>query len=294
MSVINTLRFILQHPLNRGMRLRAIRQYLAWQVAARLSPGAIAVPFAESTRLLVKRGQAGATGNLYGGLHELSEMAFTVHLLRAGDLFVDVGANVGSYVILAAGVAGAEVMAFEPGPAAYLSLAENVRLNGLGGQVDCRQTAVGDVVGEVRMTVGQDATNRVLDPDSGEESTIVPVTTLDSELGGRSPVLIKIDTEGFENRVIGGAPRVLASDSLLAVIVEAHANPAGGTGVPGDFRRDLEARGFSPFLYDPFSRRLTRHNPGWEGNRIWVRDPDAVSNRLRTASPFRVAGRGPL
>jgi hypothetical protein len=37
-----------------------------------------------------------ATGNLYVGLHEFEEMAFLLHFLRRGDLFADVGANVGS------------------------------------------------------------------------------------------------------------------------------------------------------------------------------------------------------
>jgi hypothetical protein len=47
-------------------------------------------------------GMTGATGNLYVGLHEFEEMAFLLHFLRPGDLFADVGANVGSYTILAA------------------------------------------------------------------------------------------------------------------------------------------------------------------------------------------------
>lgn len=45
----------------------------------------------------------GATGNWYCGLQEYEDMSFVLHALRPGDLFVDVGANIGSYSILAAG-----------------------------------------------------------------------------------------------------------------------------------------------------------------------------------------------
>ena len=43
----------------------------------------------------------GVTGNVYCGLHDFAEMSFMLHLLRAGDLFADIGANVGSYTVLA-------------------------------------------------------------------------------------------------------------------------------------------------------------------------------------------------
>lgn len=52
----------------------------------------------------------GATGNIYVGLHEFEDMAFLLHVLRRTDLFVDVGANIGSYTILAGGAAGAKLL----------------------------------------------------------------------------------------------------------------------------------------------------------------------------------------
>ena len=46
----------------------------------------------------------GATGNIYCGLHEFIELTFLLHLLRPNDLSLNIGANVGSYIILAARV----------------------------------------------------------------------------------------------------------------------------------------------------------------------------------------------
>ena len=50
-------------------------------------------------------------------------------VLRPGDLFLDVGANVGSYTIWA-GELGADVIALEPAPDTYALLLENIDLNG--------------------------------------------------------------------------------------------------------------------------------------------------------------------
>lgn len=66
-------------------------------------PGPVAVPFVENTRLLVGTGMAGATGNVYAGLHEFQDMAFVLHALRPSSFFLDGGANVGVYTVVAGG-----------------------------------------------------------------------------------------------------------------------------------------------------------------------------------------------
>ena len=68
-------------------------------------------------------------------------MGFLLHVLRSEDLFVDVGANVGSYTILACSVVGARGISFEPVPSTYKRLVENMRLNHLDeiGRASCRE-----------------------------------------------------------------------------------------------------------------------------------------------------------
>jgi hypothetical protein len=97
MSLAHTLRFIASHPLNRGRRLQSLIRFAKWQLGSRLVPGTVAYEWIHGARFSVKRGKAGLTGNIYTDLHEFPDMAFLLHVLRADDLFVDVGANVGSY-----------------------------------------------------------------------------------------------------------------------------------------------------------------------------------------------------
>lgn len=116
MWLFNTIKFIINHPLNQENKLGAIIQFARWQVGSRLVPGAIIYDWVNGSRFLVKNGETGLTGNIYTGLHEFQDMAFLLHFLRSEDLFVDVGANVGSYTILACSAIGARGIAFEPVP----------------------------------------------------------------------------------------------------------------------------------------------------------------------------------
>jgi hypothetical protein len=81
-SLISTLRYILQHPLNAGAKRAALVRYLKWQIGSRLVPGAVLAPFVNDTVLAASPGMTGATQNIYTGLHEFKDCGFLLHLLR--------------------------------------------------------------------------------------------------------------------------------------------------------------------------------------------------------------------
>src|SRR5262245_9501890 len=116
MGLYRTLSYMAKHPLNRGRPVRALARFVRWQVGSRLLGTKVAVPFVGDTRLLVSRGMHGATGNIYCGLHEFEDMSLVFHMLKPGELFFDIGANVGTFSVLASGVACARSICFEPAP----------------------------------------------------------------------------------------------------------------------------------------------------------------------------------
>ena len=201
-SLYRLLSFTLRHPLNRHKKMAALSRVVRWQLASRFLPGECALPFVNQTKLFVKRGMTGATGNWYCGLHEEAEMAFVLHALRPSDLFVDVGANIGSYTVLAAGAVGADVITVEPVPSTFGSLRRNVWLNDLDQRVQCVNAGLGEAEGELHFTAGQDTTNHVLAPGESTESVPVRVMRLDDLCATRIPAMIKIDVEGYEQAVI--------------------------------------------------------------------------------------------
>lgn len=293
MDTLRALRFIARHPLNRPAPLKAIGRVIAWQLATRLQAYSAVVPYVDGTRLLVKRGMVGATGNVYCGLHEFEDMAFVLHALRPDELFIDVGANVGSYTVLAAGAVGARCVSFEPAPSAYRALLDNLRLNDLMTRVDARNQCVAASPGQVDFTSHLDSVNHVLAPSERRSGVVrVSVTTLDLALAGQVPAMLKIDVEGYETAVVSGADATLRSPSLLAVLMELN-----GSGARYGFdERALHDRmlsyGFTAAAYDPFRRALRPRQwaSGSDGNLLYVRDLGAVAQRVAAAPRRAVHG----
>ena len=284
---------ITRHPLNRGRAVDALLRFAAWQIGTRLIRGSVAVPFAGDTRLLVKRGMAGATGNVYCGLHEFEDMAFVAHALRSDELFVDVGANIGSYTVLAAGVANARCLSVEPVPSTFRYLLDNVRLNDLSGRVVCHNVALGREHGELRFTAQYDTMNHALEADAaGGDSIAVPVVTLDSLLADQAPAVIKIDVEGFEAAVIAGGQRTLHSHSLLAVLAELNGSGKRYGFNDEDVDREIRAAGFTSACYDPMTRTLREQpeQPRTGMNVLYVRRIPELQARLAASAPIEVLG----
>ncbi len=293
MSLLNTLRFIASHPLTRTHRFRAFFRLLSWQIGSRLRPGPVTFYWIKGARFLVRRGETGLTGNIYVGLHEFEEMAFLLHFLRPGEHFVDVGANVGSFTILAGAVCGARVIAFEPIASTFGRLILNVKINELERTVRCCQNAVGSKAGRLRFTSDQDTTNHVLSAEEASEpSADVEVVTLDDSLAGDHPVLLKIDVEGFETEVLRGAKGVLANPSLRAIILELNGSGNRYGYDEALIPAELKRLSFEPVQYRPLKRLLLASDSqiSQAQNMLFVRDLDFVRERLRSAPPIEVLG----
>lgn len=132
-------------------------------------------------------------------------------LTRPGDHVLDLGANIGFHALALARTVGStgQVMAVEPQRYCFQLLCANVTLNQLPW-VHCLRAAVGDAQGTCRVPVNDPArrhnagaTEVSLDAAEGPTDT-VPLVTVDS-LGLSRCDLIKVDTEGFEDRVMAGA-----------------------------------------------------------------------------------------
>jgi len=293
-TLFDTIRFITGHPLNRGHRINSIIRFAKWQIASRLAPGAIVYDWVNGSRFLVNTGETGLTGNIYTGLHEFPEMGFVLHFLRDQDLFVDVGANVGSYTILACSAVGARGVAFEPIPGTYRRLVENMRLNGLDDKVLCVNQGVGAHPGELAFTSDSDTTNHAIAAgERRDDSVTVQLNSLDNALHGMSPSLIKIDVEGYESQVLEGAQQILQNQALNAVIVELNGS---GSRYGYDDSKIVELmlnHDFRTYSYDPLNRTLTGVLGGKNlksGNTLFIRNRSFVEERLKTSLRVTVHG----
>lgn len=207
---------------------------------------------------------------LYYRVPDYEEMSFIQAYLRRGDLFVDVGANVGVYSLWASEIDGVDVLAFEPSTGTHVRTTENVELNGLSDRIRVVRKAVGAERGVARFTTGLDAINQIADGDVGP-TELVDVTTIDYELGLHVPAIIKIDVEGKELEVIRGG-RQLISRYQPALVIEVN-DPAGLS----ELLREL-AYGF--WSYDAELGTLVPTTPIMHTNVIALADVDAARARI--------------
>jgi FkbM family methyltransferase len=146
--------------------------------------------------------------------------------LRRGMTFVDVGANVGYYTLMAASLVGAEgkVLAFEPSPYAFGRLTTVVKNNCLA-QVQVAQVGLSDTSGELQLympkTTGNHSPSMIA--NDGGVPISVAVRRLDDYLMAAKVNhvdLMKIDVEGFEPNVIRGAEGYLRAGKIRAILCE--------------------------------------------------------------------------
>lgn len=175
---------------------------------------------------------------------------FAVNLpARPGQVFFDVGANIGYYTLIAA-KAGARVVAFEPNPVVREILERNVAGEALAGvAVDPRIVAIGNQ--QLRLVVpdGFDEGSYARASELGDTDGTVSIDQYVEETG-TAPTVIKCDAEGRDTDVLSGALESLARAKPVVVFefqppkIEA----LSATGPDQLFSR-LQAIGYTPYLF---------------------------------------------
>jgi len=136
--------------------------------------------------------------------------------VSAGDLVLDIGANIGNHTLYLAAIAGCKVTSFEPSAALIEALSRSLEINQLSELVTLMPYGVGH-------TAGKGHFSKLMEENLGGQSIEVGdgeirIVALD-ELEFDDPVkLIKIDVEGMELPVLEGAARLIAKDRPLIYV----------------------------------------------------------------------------
>jgi FkbM family methyltransferase len=192
---------------------------------------------------------------------ELEQLLST--MMRPGDNFVDVGANIGLVTLHAAALVGRKgaVWAFEPNPEVYERLTDHIRMNHL----ECRAFNMG--LGRERGALNLRRFGRhtgkatlVSRPDEPTESVTVEICRGDQalhDLNTTKPTIFKIDVEGFEVSVLEGLGKMLDGD--VAVVIEvtrSWLNLAGSSAE--QLHEVLGAHGLKPYSFELSEGRFSR------------------------------------
>lgn len=198
-------------------------RHLSQRVVPRLMAGESTIRHGAARGLRID--PAGAHPGYALGTSEPLLQEALVQLLGPGDVFYDLGANVGFFTLLAARLVGPEgvVVAFEPDPRNAAALRSNIALNRLAN-VAVVQKGVSDTSGVRTLVIAESTASHIADATTAEETTAIDVVSLDdfvSEGAHRPPTAIKLDIEGEEAHALRGAERLIATHRP-AIICELH------------------------------------------------------------------------
>lgn len=229
---------------------RGVCRRVMWRLRWQVSQDPWLVRREGGPPLLLPHSGAGAM-IYFQGVSEPELSTFLKRYLKPGMVFVDIGAHLGEYTILAADLVGAsgKIHAFEACGEIFKVLNRNIELNGFNN-VEANPWAVWSEDGHCEFEKLPESSISALRPDQtallGGEMTQVNTVTLDSyfqSCGGGAPSLIKIDVEGAELHVLNGARSLLTSSQPPDLIVEYGPRNTARFGYPADtvceFLREL-------------------------------------------------------
>jgi FkbM family methyltransferase len=163
-------------------------------------------------------------------MYEPSRSNFLYNILRPGDTFIDIGAHIGYFSLLASALVGRTgfVYSFEPERKNYVQLLANIALN-RAGNVQPFEQALGASEMDVAFYVnksGRDGAHALAEPDSrGRQNAFrqesLHLTTFDNVFGDGTHArvrAVKIAVEGAETDVLRGASRHLEHHAFEVVL----------------------------------------------------------------------------
>lgn len=228
---------------------------------------------------------------IYMGQYELAERQFVHRFLRAGDIFVDVGANVGLYSLHAAKEVGAggKVYAFEPCSATFTRLADNIQRNNFDN-IEIHQVALSDSEGLLSMATssdGFDAWNSAGKVTMGAnfKDESVPCNTWDNFAATRNlqrrVTMMKVDIEGWESYFLSGARESLNVSEAPVILIELNEEAARASeSSVAQVKGQLQDLGYTLYCLAPDGFPLSISEVPIMNNVVAVKNIEAVSIRL--------------
>ncbi len=276
------------HPVTKNHRFKALFRYVVFNLKNRYTTN-IKYKWVDGLRFFASKGDGGMVGNIYFGLYEFYESMFLIHFLREEDTFLDVGANIGHYALLASGISKCNTIAIEPVPSTFKRLNKQIELNKLGAKIKTMNIGVADKLDYLFFSTDKSTMNKVVE-NTYKGAVKVEVKTIDSLDNSDAFKLLKIDVEGFEKFVLSGSSSTLKSDNLKAVIIEINFSNQFYGVENVEILDILLSYDFHPYKYDPLNRELIKlesYNKE-QFNTIFIKDYNFVKNRIQSSKKVKV------
>ena len=189
------------------------------------------------------------------GIYEQTETGLTCQIVKQGDTFLDIGANIGYYTLLASKLVGASglVYAFEPEIENFKILKWNIDNFGHKNTI-CVDTGLSNYTGEANLYLCRDnpGGHHLHEPVEFEETQTIKLTSIDEYLQDRTEKVdyIKIDAQGAEQSILEGMKKTLENNrDSLKVLLEFSPRALNVSAGGLDLALETIKRSFNKFMH---------------------------------------------
>lgn len=243
-----------------------IGRHLNWQLRKALRRFPCELRISRSVMVVDRPGGVAALVNAMGE-YDFNNMNLLRLLLSKGNpTFVDIGANIGSYSLIASEAPNSKVVSIEPHPRTFGALLENIKRNERHN-VTCLNLAISRLKSVLELTdLGESSINRIVSSRVARSGTLQvlakPFHAVCDELG-ISPDFIKIDVEGHERAVLDGFGEL--QSRVKVILVEGGEGPA--------VRNWMHLAGFEgPFFFEFKKHQLVARKQARPEDPIYVHE----------------------
>ena len=200
------------------------------------------------------------------GIREVESTKIIKNIIKPNDRILEIGANVGYYVLLEAKLLEGQgkIYAIEPVAENLNLLKRNLELNNISSLAEVYHLAVSDKKGEFPLYIANESnTHSMVEPqEKGRDSINIKTTTVDDFLEGKDKVdFIRMDVEGYECEIIKGMAGILQKDYPLKMFIELHPQLVGREKII-NMLETLKKHGFESrhiIYHDTYLRRCLGH-----------------------------------
>lgn len=189
------------------------------------------------------------------GIYEPFETELIKKEIKEGDIVLDLGANIGYYILILAKLVGknGKVFAFEPDPDNFAILKKNIEINGYKN-VTLIQKAVSNKTGKEKLYLSKynKGAQTIYDKDDNSEFIEVESIRLNDYFKNNNRVdFIKMDIEGAEDLAIRGMPLILKDNKNIKILTEFNPTALQYFSIrPEDYLKILTENSFTFFHID--------------------------------------------
>lgn len=265
---------VLNHPTNKNHQLKTMMRIIWWKINTmffhlpcfiELAPGIKCICYPHNSHY--------STLVVYNTFPEYGEMMFVKNILRSDDVFIDIGANIGAFSLLAASkITNGKIYAFEPSPHILPILKQNIALNNKFDRIEIEKVAASDKEGNINFDISEtpDYNHIVSSNEVKRKSINILTKTIDFFLKRKNishVKLIKIDVEGAEMIVLKGMQKSLQQRKVDALIIEVNKLSFARFGFSvKDMRGYLEDFGYNLYMFNNTYELVKfeeQKNKGW-------------------------------